>query len=25
VVEVTQKWVDENQGYWKPYVDQATM
>ena len=25
VVEVTQKWVDDNEAYWKPFVDQATM
>ncbi len=24
-IEVTRKWVDENEGYWKPFVDQATM
>lgn len=24
-IEVTKKWVDENEGYWKPFVDKATM
>jgi glycine betaine/proline transport system substrate-binding protein len=24
-IEVTKKWVEENEGYWKPFVDQATM
>jgi glycine betaine/proline transport system substrate-binding protein len=24
-VEVTQQWVDENESYWKPYVNEATM
>ena len=24
-IEVTKKWVEENESYWKPFVDQATM
>jgi glycine betaine/proline transport system substrate-binding protein len=24
-IEMTKQWVDENEAYWKPYVDEATM